>query len=85
MQNASDAFAKGAHPVIVARNITAFSISAIDGAVEKADQPVTKDWYERIGRAIEGLNSDASKMAATGKNYAAMEARGTDAATRFWS
>lgn len=84
MQNASDAFWRSAHPVVVARTISAFSLSPVDGAVRDGDGPLIVKWYELIGKGVEALNSDASKMSATGSNYQAMEERGTRAAERFW-
>lgn len=85
VQGASDAFARGAHRVTVAAAISAASSSPVDAAVVHGDAALITPWYELIGRAIEALNSDASKMAATGANYAQMEERGTRAAERFWS
>ena len=84
MQAASDAFSRGAHPVTIARNLTASS-SKVDAAIVSADGPLNVSWYELVGKAIEGMNSDASKTSATGHNYAAMEPRGTTAVDRFWS
>lgn len=85
VQQASDAFSRGAHRVTVAAALTSGSSSPVDAAVVRGDSALLKPWYELIGKAIEGLNSDASKMASTGANYAAMEERGTRAAERFWS
>lgn len=87
MQGASDNFAAGSHEVTVARNISTgfLSFAKTDQAVRAGDEPMNLAWYERIGRAIEGLNSDASKMLATGENYQQMEEQGTAAAERFWS
>lgn len=86
VQNASDDFARGAHPVTVSKALsTAFLLRAdTDGALKTQDEALLVPWYELVGRAIEGMNSDASKMAATGANYQAMEEQGTTAAERFW-
>lgn len=85
VQGASDDFARGAHPVTVAAAIAAPSSSPVDSVVARGDSELLTPWYELVGKAVEGLNSDASKMAATGANYAQMEERGTTAAERFWS
>ncbi len=85
VQTASDDFARGAHRVTVADTISTPSTSPVDTAAVRGDSALLVPWYELVGRAIEALNSDASKMAATGANYAQMEERGTRAAERFWS
>ncbi|SHJ97334.1 hypothetical protein SAMN02745244_03681 [Tessaracoccus bendigoensis DSM 12906] len=85
VQEASDAFSRGAHRVTVAAAIAAPSSSPVDAAAVRGDSGLLIPWYELVGKAVEALNSDASKMAATGANYAQMEERGTRAAERFWS
>lgn len=85
IQQASDSFARAGHSITVAKNIWAVSTSVVDHTASNGDKTVNKQWYELIGRAVEALNSDASKMTSTGKNYKAMEEEGTRAAKRFWS
>ena len=87
VQTASDDFARSAHPVTIAKALPSgfLSTARTDDAVQSGDSALLVPWYELVGRAIEGMNSDASKMSTTGANYQAMEEQGTTAADRFWS
>lgn len=57
----------------------------VDAAVEAATTQLHLQWYDRIGNVTASLGSDASKMSATGLNYAATEDEAVAANDRFWS
>lgn len=85
LQETRETFYTGAHDVVIAQELTSSSGSPVDAAVIRYDGALNIEWYELVGNVTEQLNSDASKMDATGTNYAAMEESGTSAVDRFWS
>lgn len=80
-----EAFYTSAHDVVVARTLDSGGSSPVDQAAIGHDDALNIQWYELVGNVTEQLNSDASKMDATGANYDAMEESGTSAVDRFWS
>lgn len=80
-----EAFYTSAHDVVVARNLESGGSSPVDRVAIHYDTELNLEWFELVGNVTEQLNSDASKMDATGANYTAMEESGTTAVDRFWS
>ena len=82
VSGAADEFYRGAHGVITCREFRTRSSSPIEQAVANGDALCYHPWHHLIASSYEGLTSVASRMVATGSDYAATEEAA--ASVRFW-
>lgn len=61
------------------------SANPVDAAVMRATEDLRLPWYDAIGNMGVKLGSDASKMRATGEDYATTEDEAEAANNRYWN
>ena len=83
MNTAADDMYRSAYAVITAQPFSAKSSSPIDAAAVAGDALCNVPWHQLVAAANEGMTTTATKMVATGTDYAAAEEAA--ASTRFWS
>lgn len=77
---------QGTHAAKEARSsfFGGLSPSKIDKQIKSSSEEIFVDWYDRIGEVGVRMGSDASKMHATGTDYASTEDEAVAANERFW-
>ena len=84
INDAADSYYQQAEPVILSQAITARTDSPLERAAVAGDENFHNPWHRLIGASFEAVTALASKMEATGTDYAATEEAATEAAERFW-
>lgn len=81
---ASEDFYASCWPVISAAPLKNTTGSELDAAIVQGNTACASTWHQLIAAMREASSSEASKVIATGEDYAASEEDATEASDRFW-